>query len=301
MTHQNRACLYAGATVMLWSTVATAFKIALNDLNHIQLLFVASIVSGISLLAVLILQGNASQLRELTAAELKRSALVGFLNPFFYYFVLFKAYDLLPAQEAQPLNWTWPITLTLLAALFLKQRLTIGTLFAVILCFCGVLVIATHGDFASFHFTNLTGDILAVGSSVVWALYWIMNLKDRRDPVVKLFWNFLFGSIYATIAVLFLSEIPTAQTTGFVAAIYVGLFEMGVAFVLWLKALSLSRDSASIGVFAYLTPFISLIFISLVLGEKILPSSVVGLVFIVGGVVVQVVLKRKESITTGEL
>lgn len=295
MKRQNRAYMYAGATVLLWSTVATGFKIALRDLDHLQVLFIASIVSMLSLLVVLLLQGNGSKIRTITRSEFKRSALVGFLNPFFYYFILFKAYDLLPAQEAQPLNWTWPITLSLMSALLLKQRLTIRTLIAVVLCFFGVLIISTHGDFTAFHFTNLTGDILAVGSSLIWALYWILNLKDEREPVVKLFLNFVFGSIYITVAVLFLSEFPTTLSVSFGAAVYTGLFEMGLAFVFWLKALNLSRDSASVGIFAYMTPFLSLIFISLVLGEKILPSSVVGLVFIIGGIVVQAFIGHRPQ------
>ena len=33
----------------------------------------------------------------------------GFLNPFLYYIILFKAYSLLPAQEALSLNYTWPL------------------------------------------------------------------------------------------------------------------------------------------------------------------------------------------------
>jgi len=286
--------MYAGATVLLWSTVATGFKIALRELDHVQVLFIASIVSMLSLLLVLLLQGNINKILTITKPEFKRSALVGFLNPFFYYFILFKAFDLLPAQEAQPLNWTWPITLSLMSALLLKQRITKQTLIAVALCFFGVLVISTHGDFKTFHFTNLFGDILAVGSSLIWALYWILNLKDEREPVVKLFWNFVFGSIYISIAVLFLSEFPTDLNVSFGAAVYTGLFEMGLAFVLWLKALSLSRDNASVAVFAYMTPFLSLIFISLILKEEIMLSSVVGLVFIIGGIVVQAFLGRAK-------
>lgn len=296
MTQQNRAYMYAGATVLLWSTVATGFKIALRELDHIQVLFVASIVSMLSLLVVLLLQGNGAKIRTITASEFKRSALVGFLNPFFYYFILFKAFDLLPAQEAQPLNWTWPITLSLMSALLLKQKLTIQTLIAVVLCFFGVLIISTQGNITALQFTNLTGDILAVGSSLIWALYWILNLKDEREPVVKLFWNFVFGSIYITIAVIFLSEFPTTLSVSFGAAVYTGLFEMGLAFVLWLNALRLSRDNASVGIFAYMTPFLSLIFISLILGEKILPSSVVGLVFIIGGIVVQAFMGHRRDI-----
>jgi len=292
MTSQSKAYLYAGITVMLWSTVASAFKIALQDLDYIQVLFISAIVSMFSLLVVMLLQGKINELIHPSLSGLSRSAMLGLLNPLFYYLVLFKAYDLLPAQEAQPLNWTWPIMLTLFSAILLKQRITARILISVMLCFGGVLIISTRGNFASWHFSNPLGVLLAIGSSVLWALYWIFNLKDPREPVVKLFWNFLFGCIYSTVALFLISEIPDPFQRGFSAAIWVGFFEMGIAFIIWLKALSLSHDSASVGIFAYMTPFISLIFIYFILGEKILLSSVTGLVLIVGGIGLQTLWRK---------
>ena len=284
MSDQTKAYLYAGATVLMWSTVAAAFKIALRDLSFTQVLFVAAPVSASVLLLVVVFQGKGAEIIHVRASSLKRSALLGLVNPLFYYLILFKAYDLLPAQEAQPLNWTWPITLALLSALFLGQRLRIRTLLAVLVSFSGVLVISTRGDIIALRFSNPIGVLLAVGSSVLWAVYWIMNLKDQREQAVKLFWNFAFGSVYAAVFLAVFDKLPSPASVGFMAAVYIGLFEMGLAFVLWLRALTLSRDSAAIGIFAYLTPFISLIFIHFVLGERIMLSSVAGLALIIGGI-----------------
>lgn len=286
MTEQNKAYLYTGVAVLLWSTVASAFKLALSELDTVQVLFIACLVSVITLATVLGIQGKLPELRQ-SKSDLRRSALLGLLNPFLYYLVLFKAYSLLPAQEAQPLNWTWPITLTLLSALLLKQRLNFVTIIAIVLSFCGVLVISTRGAVTSWHFTNWLGDVLAVGSSVLWALYWIFNIKDSREPVVKLFWNFVFGTVYISIFMFAFADLPDFTKTTVLAAVWIGVFEMGVTFVFWLKALSLSRDSSSVGIIAYLTPFISLIFIHFIVGEQILVSSVLGLILIVAGILVQ--------------
>lgn len=53
MTDQGRAYMYGAATVGIWSTVATAFKLALRHLDPLQLLLVATIVSLLVLLTVL--------------------------------------------------------------------------------------------------------------------------------------------------------------------------------------------------------------------------------------------------------
>ncbi len=48
----------------------------------------------------------------------------------------------------------------------------------------------------------LTGVLLATGSSIFWAFYFILNVKDKRDESVKLLLNFIFGSIYLAVAMI---------------------------------------------------------------------------------------------------
>ena len=62
---------------------------------------------------------------------------------------------------------------------------------------------------------------------------------------------------------------------------------MGIAFLFWLKALRLSRSTAQVNNLVFLSPFLSLIFIHLFVGEKIALSTALGLVFIIAGIVVQ--------------
>ena len=146
----------------------------------------------------------------------------------------------------------------------------------------------------SFRFTHAPGAALAVSSSVVWALFWILNMKDKRDAVVKLLLCSLSGSLCAALAVLLTGGLRPLPLGGVLGALYIGLFEMGVTFVLWLKALSLSRNTALVSNFVYLSPFLSLAVIRCTVGETILPSSVIGLGFIMAGVILQGWLGRRK-------
>jgi len=295
MERQTKAYLYAGATVLLWSTVASAFKLTLGHLSFIEMLLGASFVSLAALFIILLAQGNLAAIGACSKSDLARSAALGFLNPFLYYVILFKAYSLLPAQEAQPLNWTWPIMLVLLSIAILKQPIRWASVLAIVVSFAGVLVISTHGDVLSFRFTNLPGALLALGSSVIWALFWIYNVKDKRDETVKLFLNFVFGSLFTLAAVLLFGEIRVPPLAGILGVIWVGLFEMGITFVTWLKALQFSRTTAQVSNLVYASPFLSLFVIHFIVGEEILPSTVVGLVLIVAGVVIQQYASRKKG------
>jgi drug/metabolite transporter (DMT)-like permease len=77
-------------------------------------------------------------------------------------------------------------------------------------------------------------------------------------------------------------------------AVYLGIFEMGIPFIFWLKALQLAKYPDRIANAIYLTPFISLIIIHIVLGEKIYPTSVIGLVLIITGIIVQKINHKLE-------
>lgn len=284
---QRRAYVYAWIVVLIWSTVASAFKISLRYLAFTQLVLYATFVSMIALLVILAAQKKLSLLVGCTARDYARSSFLGFLNPFLYYLVLLKAYSLLPAQQAVSLNYTWAIQLVILSIPLLKQRIGFRSVTAVIISYFGVVIIATRGDIAGLRIFNATGIFLALGSAIIWALFWIFNIKDQRDEVVKLFLNFLIGFVFILGYLLIFDHIAVPSPVGMLGAGYIGLFEMGITFVLWLKALRLSRTTAQITNLIYLTPFLALIFINIIVGERILISTTIGLAFIVSGIILQ--------------
>ncbi len=300
MQRQTRAYLFGLSAVLLWSTVASAFKIALRHMSATQLLLYSSCASTLVLLAIVLGQGKLGLvLDRATPRALARSALLGLLNPFLYYLILFKAYALLPGQEAQPLNYTWALALALLSIPLLKQKIRPLSLLALVISLAGVLVISTRGRPLSWKFTDPLGVSLALGSSILWALYWIGNMKDQRDEVVKLFLNFAIGSVFVFGYAAWTGEARWPERAGWIAGAYVGTIEMGLTFVLWLKALSLSRTTAQVSNLIFLAPFLSLVLLNRVAGERILLSSVAGLVLILLGIAVQRNAARESRAAEG--
>lgn len=288
---QRQAYTYALLSVLCWSTVGSAFKITLRYATFLELLVYSSFVALCVLFATVIIQKKWKLIRMTTRGDLLHSALLGLLNPFLYYFVLFRAYDLLPAQEAATLNYSWPLALVLLSMPMLKQRITLPSILAILISFTGIVIISTHGDITGFRLSSPIGVVLALGSAILWALFWIFNVKDQREPVIKLFLNFCFGFVYILVIVLIAGKIRVVPWQGLAGSVYVGFLEMGITFVLWMKALTLSSTTAKVTNLIYLSPFMSLIFIHFFVGETIFFSSFVGLVFIVGGITLQRSLK----------
>lgn len=288
MTNSKKALIFGLATVGIWSTVASAFKISLRHLDPLQLLLCACITSLIALGGIIGFQKKFNEFRRITKSELIRCGLLGALNPFLYYLVLFKAYDLLPAQEAQPLNYTWAITLSLLSIPMLGQKMSLKDIGAIALSYFGVLVISTKVDILGLHFSNPAGVGLALGSTIIWALYWIFNTRSKINPTIGLFLNFLFALPLILGTTVLFSELPSLTLDAFLGAAYVGFFEMGITFALWLTAMKYAAmpdggSTARIANLIFLSPFLSLIFIYFLVGEKILPATVIGLLFIIAG------------------
>lgn len=284
----KRSLIFAVLAILSWSTVSSAFKLALESLSPLGLLMIASVVATALLFAFNLISRRAF-LKDF-AGNARRSLFSGFLNPFLYYLVLFFAYDRLPAQEAQALNYTWAIVLSLFSVLLLKEAFRIKDLAALLISFLGILIISGRGNLSSFRFEDKLGTVFALGSSIIWAGYWIMNMKDERDAGTKLFYNFLIGTILIALYAM-ISRAPLYKEglmqVGTIAALWVGIFEMGMTFIFWQKALELSTNTAKTSNLVFITPFLSLIFIRLILKETILLSTFVGLSLIVASNLMQ--------------
>ena len=288
MDRTKSSYIYAGLAILFWSTVPTAFKISLGELDILPMLTIAALTSAAVLLIVVLCGNKFGLIRKTTSKELLNSALLGFINPFLYYLILLKAYQLLPAQVAQPLNMIWPIILVFLSVPILRQKIERKSYIALFISFTGVYIISSQGKPFNPGHSDLTGVMLATGSSIFWALYFILNVKDKRDEAVKLFLNFLFGSVYLIVAIIITGKWQVEiGFKGALASVYVGIFEMGITFLFWLKALQMASTIDKVSNLVYLAPFLSLVFVHFILHEPVYYTTPAGLLLIVSGILIQ--------------
>ena len=229
--------------MLLWSTVATGFKLGLTELEPLELLWLGSAV------VVRVLRGGeprhgTRRLRSLRlrARDWLRLGALGLLNPFLYYVVLFEAYDRLPAQIAQPLNYTWAITLALLAVPLLGQRMSCARGIAgMLVSYCGVVMLLSQGRIDGFADVDGIGVALALGSTLIWATYWLATVRASDDPLVMMTASFAVGAIAIGIACQIEHGLPALSSRRIGFGAWVGLVEMGVTFLLWQQALRRHR------------------------------------------------------------
>lgn len=295
MTNQNRAFIYAGLTVLMWSTIATALKLALAQLPPTPLILMATgtalLVFGCLLLRQRHATGGAAAPAPLTRADLLPILVQGGIL-FCYYNLLLRAFGGLPAQVAQPINSTWALVLALLGSWALRQRLSLREFLWMLFAYGGVVIVATGGSSGELGPIRPLSLACVLGSTLLNAVYWLLNAKNKAAPLLSLFLSFgltfLLALLVLTLDGAWARPLPSPLPwTGILAAVAVGLFEMGIPFVLWGRALKLSASVARVSTLSFLVPFLSLFWVSLVLREPIALSTLAGLACIVSGTFLQ--------------
>ena len=277
-TRERRALAFALVSIALWSTVATGVKLGLRELEPVQLLFLGCLVAlAFFAAARLFVYATMTPRQHLVAAAL------GLLNPLAYYLLLFEAYDRLPAQIAQPLNYTWAVALALLAIPILRQHLSVRGWAGVCIGYAGVVVLLTQGEFVNFGRFDPLGTALALSSSVVWATYWLLTVRLGIHPVPLMLNGFAVATVVIAVICWTSTGLPPLNPRVVGYGAWIGLVETGITFLLWQRALALTDHAGRIGQLIFLAPFLSLVLIANVLGEDIHPSAVVALAMIGGG------------------
>ena len=295
MKKNTHSILLALAAVLSWSTVATAFKVALTYLTHFEMLLIASLTSVLIFTIVLTFQHKWELVKQLNGKQWKELAFQGFLNPAAYYLILFKAYDMLPAQVAQPVNYAWPIVLLILLAVFAKQPIPSKKYIGMIISMSGVVMISLGTGQLSGMSVPATGVLLAAISAFFWAGYWMVNNKHKHsvDAIVSLFGSFVCGSLYLIVCIPFFG-LSVPNINGLLAGMYVGGFEMAIPFICFGIAMRITSNPTLINQLCYLSPFLSLFFIAMVLHEPIVITTYIGLTLIVAGIVFNEYFVKKK-------
>lgn len=282
--NQKKAYVFAFSAIFMWSTVAVAFKIGLRYFHFVHFLTIAIAISMVISFSTLLFQKKLSLIKKLNKTDWFWLVVGGFANPFLYYLMLFKAYSVLPAQIAQALNYTWPIMLVILSVPFLGQKLNLKSFGALLVGFVGVYLIASQGQPWPLQPSEPLGVVICISTSVVWAGYWIINTKLKTDGVLNLFVNFVVGFLLILPIALLVPINYVVEFKGWLAVIYTGFFEMGIAFIFWLSAMRLTERTDKISNYVFLSPFISLFFIYLILNERIYITTFIGLLLIISSI-----------------
>jgi len=261
---------------------------ALKEINNYQLLFYVSIIGVISLLVVNFYQRKLGLLLTYKKSDYLRMVGMGFLGIFLYYIFLYGSFTLAPAGQVNVVNYLWPVFIIIFSIPILKEKYNYKTILAILLSFFGALVAFTKGNITSFSNEYALGYLLAVSGAVCYGLFSVFGKKYEYDKYSSMFVYFISAAIFIIPTSLIVSGfiIPKSLST-IIAIIALGGVNNSITFVFWFKALKLG-DTHKIANIIYVVPFIAMIWTYILNSEPISYYSVIGLILIVTGIIIQV-------------
>ncbi|TYP74872.1 DMT family transporter [Paenibacillus methanolicus] len=257
--------------LLMWGSVAAVSKLLLGRLDSYQLLFYMYGIGAAVFALIVLSRGGWSAVRRWTFKAWLILAACG-LFTFLYDFLYFKALERIPAVEASMLNYLFPIFIVVLALPMNKERPTGGTAVAVLMGLAGTWLLMTEGNMARLRFTDLAGDLYAIGAAVSWGVFTNLLKWNKQDAVLSAFAITCFSLLLAICALAMNSGFAWPARADFYGAFWLAMSNVVLGFFLYLRALSHSPATLIAG-FTFFTPVVTLAFIFILLGEPLTPTD----------------------------
>lgn len=184
-----------------------------------------------------------------------------------------------------------PIFSSILAAIFLKEKIGLFRSMGMIICIIGILFLLSHGSwhqFAQLRFGK--GDILILLSAFFFSIY---NTLVRKKPVGISPINFLFVIfVMGTIILLPFYLYETTHSPAIewnknmvIIILYLGIANSVISFLCWNAAIS-KLGASGTALFGNLIPVFSSIEAIIFLGEDFLTIHLISGILVIGGLII---------------
>lgn len=269
--------------VIVWGSNFVFGKILVQDfspslLTSLRLLFIVIFLVGLAIYKRHLKLPNKKDIIAISSL-----GIIGvFLNQWSFFFGLQTA-D--PTTSALILATT-PILAGVLAAIFLKEKITIRTLLGSLIAIIGIYFVVTKGKLTSLNIDE--GIIWIVVTMITFAFMILMTkvLSNRIDPLTITLYSNIVGFI-ASVPFAFILDNPlriSGDVYDWTFLIGTAVVVHGIANLLWNSNIRYV-DASKASILSNLEPFVAMIMGLLLLFKPITGIEIIGAIFIVSGVI----------------
>ncbi len=271
--------------VIFWGNSFIALKIALRELTPESIITLRLIIAVIFLFITgLFLKNSFSiNIRNLTSIFILAAVSV------FHIWIQITGLNYTTAANSGWIIGTAPVFIAILGMIFFREKINFIKFSGIIIAIAGLLILVSKGDILSISFIENKGDFLVLASAFVWGVYSIINkrISISYPPLMTIFYLFIlmlliiFPFSFSDSAI---KSVVHLSGEGWFSIIFLGLFCSGVSYVIWAQALR-DMESAKVGAFLYLEPFVTVLAAWLFLDELITSVMMLGGIIIIIGVI----------------
>ena len=271
--------------VIFWGNSFIAVKIALRELAPVTIVTLRLIIA----VSFLFIAGKF--LRNSFAIQKKNfiGILILALIAAFHIWIQITGVNYTTAANSGWIIGTAPVFMAILGLIFFREKISFLKLLGIIVAILGLLLLVGKGDFLSISLIENKGDFLVLFSSFTWGVYSMVNKKISLSypPLMTIFYLFLFMMLIMlpfSLSGEAIYSVIHLSVNGWIAVIFLGMFCSGISYVIWAQALR-DMESARVGAFLYLEPFVTVLSAWLLLNELITPVMMLGGIIIIIGVI----------------
>lgn len=259
--------------IVFWGASFAGAKVALEQASPLLVMFLRFVIS------LPVLGAAAVYCGEMKLPNRRQALILAALGFFGFFFHL--GIQTVAMQTSGSANANWQMTASpaltaILAAVFLKERITLRSAVGIITAFAGVALVLTLGTRNTSGLTAYNfGDFLITVSMLNWACFMIVTRwlfsRDNYPPVFTLFWEMIFATLMC-LPLLVCTHTDMSVISGFrwqtwAALGLLGILCSGLAYLFWYIAAA-RIPVARLMVFQFLQPVVGVIVGYFVIGER---------------------------------
>ncbi|MEN3334327.1 MAG: hypothetical protein V7641_3692 [Blastocatellia bacterium] len=219
----------------------------------------------------------------------------GILTSFVY------ATKMTTAANAIFLQYTAPIYILILSPFMLKERFRFVDLITVVLCLAGMSLFLLEAPNAENKLasTMFVGNLVALGSGVLFALYFIL-LRHRRSLENK---NAAASAFYGNLLVVlfmlpFIFKNPPQPTTkDLLAVLYLGVFQIGISYIFFTYGMVSGVRPFDASIIGFVEPLLNPLWVFLVVGERPSKWGMIGGAIIISTVAAHTMISNRNKLS----
>lgn len=275
-------------------------RLGQNGIDNFQFLFWSNLLSAVVIAATV--KRNKATLRDsyaciANAKGLLLNASLGLLGCCLYYLCLYYGYANANSVQVLIIQYLWPALITVFAVVLLKEQLSAKKIISIVLGFIAAVLVITQGNFTALKFDNL--DVLAIVfvGAISFALFSVLSKKEQRvDAAFAIFFYFVWGTIFSGVSLFFFSSWALPDSRSLLVILINGAFINGITYILWIVALA-KTDASRISPLVYLSPVLSMLWISLFFAEKFTVINVIAMAFAIASGLLVIERKSKKAVS----
>jgi drug/metabolite transporter (DMT)-like permease len=277
--------------VMVWGSNFVFGKMLVQDfspalLTMLRLLFIVLFLIGLS--------SYKKHFKRINKSDLLAVFFLGIIGVFINQWSFFVGLQTADPTTSALILATTPILTSVLAAIFLKEKLTIRMLLGSIVAIIGIYFVVAKGNLSSLHIDK--GLLWIVITMITFAIMIIMTrlLSHRIDPLTITLYSNVVGLIVA-IPFAFILDTPlqiSPKISDWSFLIGTAVVVHGIATLIWNNNIR-HVDASKASILSNLEPFVAMIMGLILLYKPITGAELLGSLFIVGGVVLSTYQRKK--------